>query len=969
MDAMGKRRSIVLFLLFLMGGGWLHAQTPTTQGKEFWVSYMRNGHRTSDNDRLTLIVSAKRDCSGMVVNPNSKWQKPFQVAANDVTIVTIPDAQGYNAQTEGVANTGLYVTSEDTISLYIGNEATNSYDAANVLPVAALGTDYTLQTNQSIGESNTHPGQNRASFLVVAAEDNTTVEITPSILTYGNHPAGQPYTVQLSQGQCYHVMNYNQGGSNNHEGDFSGTRVVADKPVAVFNGNCLTCIPGGLSTGYDHVFDQAMPTDYWGRRFVVTSTNAPAYMNLGDDQVKVTALLDGTTVTRDGQPLFNLDAGESGTFSMNLVQDPCTYLEANLPVAVYLYQHSHGSGNPAYGDPSMVWISPVEQTVYEVTFSTFQVQEVRNHYVNIVCPSEHVANITLDGQTLALNFHSVPGCPEYSYARVEVSHNVHTLRCDGGFIAHVYGIGDAEGYAYSVGSSAKLLKKQLYVNEVLSSEYPDGYSLCRQESVSFRVECNYEIDHVAWDFGDGGTGVGSEVTHAYNSPEDFMLQAVVFRAMDNGVQPFDTLSFALHVKPDYSDLLELTTCASTYTLNGQDYPVPGSYEVHMETTFGCDSILQLVLHTGEAYYYSTTATACEAYSWFGETLTASGQYEHLVELPGCDSLYVLDLTIGHVPPHTERTLASCSGIQWYEHWCETTHDYYHHFVTPEGCEYDSVLHFALISVDTIRETAEDCELIPWYGQMVHEGLNYHLAPGPQGCDTVHELFFTLVDKVYHTLDTSVCGTFEWMGQYFEIPGSYHPTVYDESGCEVYSLNLELFPIPHLNDITGMSQVAVATSFWPGKYHYQLEDSASVAGLEVHWELVDNPGWELEPQGASCLVTATSMGDVELRAWVTNEGGCHHETSFMIHCSGFGVEEQPDDALEIYPNPAVNALTVRGKEMLYLTIYDLNGKKVAERPSEGEEQVKMDLKGCPPGIYLLEVQTNKGNKTRLFSVIY
>lgn len=964
-----KRLLCCLLWILLCETLSLQAQTPTTQGKEFWISYMRNGHRTSDNDRLTLIVSAKRDCNGTVTNPNSKWQMPFQVAANDVTIVTIPDAQGYNAQTEGVANTGLYVTSEDTISLYIGNEATNSYDAANVLPVAALGMDYTLQTNQSIGESTSHYGQNRASFLVVATQDSTEVEITPSILTQGNHPAGQPYTVNLNQGQVYHVMNQNQGSSYNHEGDFSGTRVVADKPVAVFNGNCLTCIPGGLSTGYDHVFEQAMPTDFWGRRFVVTCTNAPSYMNLGDDQVKVTALLDGTTVTRDGQPLCNLDAGESATFSMNLVNEPCTYLEANLPIAVYLYQHSHGNGSPAYGDPSMVWISPVEQTVYEVTFSTFQVQEVRNHYVNIVCPSENVADITLDGQNIALHFQSVPGSPEYSYARIEISHNVHTLRCDGGFIAHVYGIGDAEGYAYSVGSSAKLLKKQLYVNDVLSSEYPNGYSVCRQESVSFRVECNYEIDHVAWDFDDGNTGVGLQVAHAYDTPDDYTLQAVVFRAMDNGVEPFDTLTFDMHVKPDYDELLEVTTCAATYSLNGQDYPVPGSYEVQMETVFGCDSIVHLVLSSGDAYYHHEIQIACEEYEWFGETLTQSNHYEHLVELPGCDSLYVLDLTIGHLPEHPERYLASCGGVQWFEHWCDATHDYLHHFLTPEGCEYDSVLHFTMITIDTIRETDEACELKLWYGQLVHEGFNYHLSPGSGGCDTVHELFFTLLNKVYHTLDTVACDSFEWMGMSFDTPGNHHQTLQDEMGCEVYSLDLLLLQLPEIESIVGMGQVAVATSFWPGKYRYHIEDSTGLVGQTVVWELVDNPGWVLEPHGASCVVTATSMDNVVLRAYVTNEIGCLKESFFTIHCSGFDVEERPDESLKIYPNPASNELMVKGEEINGIAIYDMHGKKVAERSCEGEETVRMDLRGCPPGMYLLEVHTNKGNKTHLFSVIY
>ena len=913
-----KSRRFLLILLILFLGVGAKAQTPTTQGKEFWVSYMRNGHRDSANDRLTLIVSGKHNCSGRVYNPNTHWETFFQVIADSVLIFTIPDAQGYNSQQEGVANTGLYVTSEDTISLYIGNEAANSYDAANVLPVSTLGTNYLIQCHQSIGEASGHTGNNRSSFLVIATEDDTSVEITPSIETHGNHLPGQSYTVQLNEGECYHVMNKNAGNANSHEGDLSGTTIVASKPVAVFNGNCLTCVPSTWNQGFDHVFDQAIPVDYWGRRFVVTSTCTPANMSLKEDLVKVTALSDGTTVTRDGQPLFSLNAGESASFDMDLTQEPCTYLEANLPVAVFLYQHSHNSGNPAYGDPSMVWISPVEQTIYEVTFSTFQVQEVQNHFVNIVCPTENIADLTFDGQSIALNFQTVPGAPEYSYTRYEVIHGVHTIRCNGGLIAHVYGIGQAEGYAYSVGSSAKQLTKQLYVDDELST---GTYATCQDETLRFRVETNYEFHHVKWTFGDGQeASSASEMTHVYAEDGNFALQAVVYRELN---EPFDTLATTILVHPKYASQLSVTTCADNYPFLGSNYNVPGTYTVAQSTVMGCDSIIELVLTAGEEIPYETTKVVCEACQWFGSIYTESGRYEHRVEdvtPEGCDSLYILYLTVGYPPEHPERYYESCEGCWWQNQWCEETGSYYKSFVTPEGCVYDSVFHF------------------------------------------------TLLDKILQVTDTAVCQAFEWHGHEYDQPGHYEETMSGLGPCEMHVLSLDVFAPPAFESIEGMEYVAMANSFWPGRYDYHLDDSTGMITDSIHWELMDNPGWLLEPRGASCSVVATTMDEVVLHAWTTENPLCEKDAFFTIRCRGFGVEENSEDGLELYPNPAKDELVVKGKEMIRIIIYDLAGHQLIRRSCQGETQVSIDLSELAPAMYLAEVQTKKGNKTRCFAVI-
>ena len=930
---MTKKLLLLISFLALFIPSVAVAQTPSTQGTQFWLSFMRNGYRNSNssNNKLILIASAKRACIVTVSNPNQNWQQSFSVADHDVSTFVVPDSRGYNDQRSGISNKGLYVTSTDTISLYIANEAENSYDAANVLPIEALGCQYMIQSNKSIGEQNGHYGENRASFLVVATEDDTRVQITPTCRTYDSHAAGDPYEVVLNRGECYHVINQNAGASSNHDGDFSGAWVtsVEDKPIAVFNGNCITSVPGGLSEGYDHVFEQAMAVDHWGKRFVVTSIY-PAYTSLLEDLVKVTALLDNTTVTRDGTVLCRLNAGQSYTFMMNLSAVPSAFLEADNPIAVYVYNHSHQSSGIVYGDPSMVWISPVEQTIYEVTFSTFQAAKVEKHFVNVVCYTEHVAELTLDGTSVANSFSPVVSAPEFSFARIQVSQGAHILHCPGGFVAHVYGMGENEGYAYTVGSSAKILTKQLYVNDVLSSDYPEGYETCKNETVGFRVETNYEFDHVAWDFGDQTTDNGAEVTHRYALSGDFDVTAVVWRDIEGTVQAFDTLTTTIHVHPIVEHEMEpLSTCGTTtYTFHGVEYDVPGDYEVHFLSHYQCDSIVHLHLIQGsQTTFVLDPVVHCGPYEWFGTIYTETDHnLTHLVPNAtpeGCDSLYVLDLTIAYPPLNTHRSLSSCTPIVWHGQLCDATNSYHHTFTTAEGCEYDSVLNFTLL-----------------------KGLD-----------------------VFVEADT--CDFYEWMGTIYEEIGThvYTKTMMGENGCEDhYQLTLTLHPSAPFTKIVGREHVAVATNFWPGEYLYQLDDSTGLDLELVHWELEGDPGWKMTPHGASCVIKTIGMGTATLHAWTEGYGDCDKEVSMTIRCTGYAVDEESQTPLEIYPNPARNVLFVKGEEMVEIALYNLLGQCLKTVSVQGNNLVEIGLEDCPPALYLVEVRTLHNNKTLLFSVI-
>jgi hypothetical protein len=102
-------------------------------------------------------------------------------------------------------------------------------------------------------------------FNVIAAEDGTKVDWVPTQNTLGGNgvaavQAGQTGSVMMNRGDILQVRVGNGG-------DITGTRVDADKPIWVVGAvNCVN-VPANV-TYCDHIEEQMLPFDYWGKTYV-----------------------------------------------------------------------------------------------------------------------------------------------------------------------------------------------------------------------------------------------------------------------------------------------------------------------------------------------------------------------------------------------------------------------------------------------------------------------------------------------------------------------------------------------------------------------------------------------------------------------------------------------------------------------------------------------------------------------------
>ena len=633
---------------------------PASVGKTFWLSYLVNHFRTPT---LTLNVSAEEACEGTVSNPRTGWSTSFTVGAHSVTTVTIPVEQAYpgvSSRTAEIGDYGLLVETTDSVSLYAANYNVSSFDVTDVLPIDALSDEYVLQT---------YTPMMNAEFVVVATQDNTVIDITPTRALQGNHQANHTFSVTLQAGQTYLGLSQYGGAL----GDLSGTVVKSrdNKPIAVFNGNVCALVPTDNSYT-DHLVEQAIGIKYWGKSFAITSTESQNF-----DVLRVTALHGNTEVRKNGTLLTTLSAYQTYEFQLAGSEGSC-YLETSKPAGVYLYIAGAMHGNPQErSDPSMIWIPPTEQKLSEITFATFNSPGISDHYVNIVIPASSIAEVMLDGMAIGGQFTLLNGSSDYAFVRKHIANGTHTLQCEGGFIAHCYGLGFHESYGYAAGSRAVPLKEQLFVNGILTTDLPADTKFCPYEPINFSTLVNYPCDSVVWNFGDNTPTVNAtSADHAYPEAGTYTVTATLY-ITSNGTVFCSNLYARIKVVDGPTIFYYDTICrGAVYADHG--FEVMAEENGHFSYTRTveiagqyCDSTFVLELEVLDNYLVIED-TVCfphtyteygfhfvpESTGYYCDTLNAG------VGSNGCDSLVILHLSVTpntDNPPAIEGEGSPCLG--------------------------------------------------------------------------------------------------------------------------------------------------------------------------------------------------------------------------------------------------------------------------------------------------------------------
>ena len=508
-------RNILLLIacFFISFAG--QAQELTSMGTDFWTGFGYHA-RMKDNDAtgafLSIYISAKQSATVRVSMPgvaDPSFPKTITIPANTAVEVTdfprggpnefnsgnLPDSRLYYT---GTSNRGIHIESLNGVPVAV-YEHTYGNDAAGaslLFPTNTWGASYNVLT---IGGT-TNSGVSNSFFFVMAKEDNTIIDITPTaniqdssnasiFKTNGNvtkYPAGTMFSITLNKGQVFNAMSTVVNGV---AGDLTGTLVktrnCTTQKIAVWAGNGRTFVNSAgcsVSNGSDNLIQQMLPRVAWGTKYLSTPTKTMEYA------VYRICVQDPTTRVWFNNPSHTTAlTGLVNNFYYQVESNQPSIIESDKPIMVTQYIltgncKNNTVGNNGSGDPEMMILSPVQQAINNISvFSASRYKIIANggaSYLNVVIKNQGIPSFRLDGVTtvdtgtnsyinsnvyggsplipIANAFKPHPGDANYSYARFRVASGVsHNMTSDSGFNAIAYGLSSGESYGYNAGTAIK----------------------------------------------------------------------------------------------------------------------------------------------------------------------------------------------------------------------------------------------------------------------------------------------------------------------------------------------------------------------------------------------------------------------------------------------------------------------------------------------------------------------------------
>lgn len=520
-------RKIYLFALATIACLWHHsadAQDFSNKGKEFWIGYgnhirmmnsvpwpatecVRQGNNQVCPEKMELYITSDVSTQGKVEIPGIGFSQTYTVTANQITTIEIPRSAAL--PDEGTYNAGIHVTADKPVVVYSFIYVSAISGATLCLPVNTLGREYTsVNFDQVSNEPNSY-----SYFLVIASDPGTTrVEIVPSANTKGGLLANKPDTIELQQGQVHQVLSSTDltGSTIRSINDGSGC-----KKIAVFSGSSKIAIGcNGIGTS-DNLYQQVYPTSTWGKTYLFApSVNGDIasgqfnFIRVVKSDPNEDVRVNGTVYPSLGQKYLTLP-----------ITNQPGIIESDKPIMVAQYFTTQAcGGNSGQGDPDMIFLNPVEQTINKVTLNAMQPivnTNINQHFINVYIKNDPsaFASFTIDGVNYGSSFVPHPTAPAYAYARIPVTQGTHNLYCDTPFNAIAYGFGNAESYGYSAGTNLKDLYQFVSIRNVFGTvSFPAG---CKSSPLEFSMTFPYKPISIAWKF----NGLFNDTTVASPAPD------------------------------------------------------------------------------------------------------------------------------------------------------------------------------------------------------------------------------------------------------------------------------------------------------------------------------------------------------------------------------------------------------------------------------------------------------------------
>ena len=340
----------------------------------------------------------------------------------------------------------------------------------------------------------------------------------------------------------------------------------------------------------------------------------------------------------------------------------------------------------------------------------------------------------------------------------------------------------------------------------------------------------------------------------------------------------------------------------------------------------------------------TTATACELFVWYGETLTETAEYtKTFTNAAGCDSVVTLHLTINH-GIYTETTVDTC-GTEYYWALADTTVNqsgtYYHYSTNANTCIDTAVLMLALYQSARTELSVQICagEVYDQNGFNVSTAGDHYLnLQTAHGCDSIVHLTLTVNRGTYTETAVDTCGT-----EYYWAPAD---TIVNQSGTYYYYST---------NANTCTDTAVLMLSLYQSA---TTELSAQICAGEVY----DQNGFNVGTAGDHYLNLQTENGcDSIVHLTLTVNRGTYAETT-VDTCGNeyyWALADTTVNQSGTYYYYSINANTCIDTTVLMLSLYQSVTTELAAQICAGEVYDQNGFNASTAGDHYLNLQTVHG----------
>ena len=346
---------------------------------------------------------------------------------NTTHIFKIPNIVGtYNITTIATAS----------VNVFGGNFATGSAGAFTMYPNSVLR-------------------ENKYRYLIMSTKSTRSVHKNAIVIVPLN--AGGPLaTVRIRKvinGRFYGPTIRTVRSTIRHivydSGDFTGTEIKSNKPLAVYSGHQCAEVPVGRSF-CDQVVEQIPSVSALGRRYIVVGFAGRTSGAI----VKILAAFNMTAI-RVNCKNTNITLNTSMQYSFYLHHNETCFVSANQPFMVA--QFSFGLGDELRGDPSMIIIPGLDSLSNRSVVYSFPQDTLLKHYLTIVTEeAAYLKNgVMVDGHPLPSNAETIrvqtgDDLDTYVAIRMEVNSGVHSVDSVGSVcFVMAYGFARASAYSYA----------------------------------------------------------------------------------------------------------------------------------------------------------------------------------------------------------------------------------------------------------------------------------------------------------------------------------------------------------------------------------------------------------------------------------------------------------------------------------------------------------------------------------------